>query len=60
VIELTVSGNLQRSVQSNSYADYNAMIRDAQPTYVPEPANATQMPPSQGLRQQVRGGLSYF
>lgn len=46
------SGNLQRSVQSNSYADYNAMIREAQPTFVPEPSNPNQMPPSQGLRQQ--------
>jgi len=37
---------------SSSYAEYNQMIRDAQPTYVPEPSNYHQSPLHQPVKPQ--------
>jgi len=46
------SNNSNSSQVSVSYADYNQMIREAQPIYVPEPENTHQQPPRQNLQAQ--------
>jgi hypothetical protein len=43
------SGNTTTTT-SVSYADYNQLIRDAQPVYTPEPSNVHQQPPRQNLQ----------
>jgi len=42
--------NNSNKPQTSSYAEYNSMVRDAQPTYIPQTSNVHQQPPSQNLQ----------
>lgn len=38
------------TIASNSYAEYNQLIREAQPVFIPETHNPHQAAPSQNLQ----------
>jgi len=51
--------NVTKITSGASYAEYNQLIRDAQPTFIPETSNVHQMPPQHLSTQNQSGGPNF-